>query len=182
MFATKKLCILFILIGLTCLTRGSHFLTEFNIPDASLIVFFLVGYYLPSIMIFLIFFLLGSYIDFGNAALDISSNFSLNNGYWGLIPSYLVMVLAGIILKRTDIHKSLNLSILLIFIATTMAYIISTNTYYMFSGLYGSPKLIVTILQGWEYFPSFIIPNLVYGLIFCLLLKLRLNNISLKVT
>ena len=68
-------------------TRGSHFLTEFSLPDASLLIFLILGIFAPSLILFVLFFTLGSLIDFGSSAFNVSKAFYLSDGYWGLIPA-----------------------------------------------------------------------------------------------
>ena len=53
------------------LTRGSHVLTTVSLPDASLVLFLLGGLYLKRWGWFAAFFMLGSVIDFGAAALEM---------------------------------------------------------------------------------------------------------------
>ena len=82
------------------LTRGSHTLTPFSLPDASLALFLLGGLFLRRAGWFATFFILATVIDFGAAALDPAQGFCLTNGYWGLIPSYGVMWLGGLYLGK----------------------------------------------------------------------------------
>ena len=78
---TKLAFILFLTI-IILFTRGSHFLTELSLPDASLISFLILGILSPSLILFVLFFILGSLIDFGSAIFDVSKGFYLSDGYW----------------------------------------------------------------------------------------------------
>ena len=92
------------------LTRGSHTLTPFSLPDASVVLFLLGGLYLRRAAWFVAFFVLATIIDFGAAALDPVQGFCLTNGYWGLIPAYGAMWLGGLYLaKTTDAFATKNL-------------------------------------------------------------------------
>lgn len=52
------------------LTRGSHMVTAYALPDASLAVFLLGGLWLRRTAWFVALFVLAAVIDFGAAALD----------------------------------------------------------------------------------------------------------------
>ena len=177
-FSKNNLYLICFLIFLMFLTRGSHFLTAFSIPDASLIIFLCLGLLIPSILLFCIFFILAAVIDFGSGFFDNSLAFCLTDGYWGLIPTYLVMFCAGKLIKNYDFKY--NTFFVVVFVSITLAFIISTNTYYMFSDRFGSPSFFTSIQHGWNYFPAYLIPNLVYGSIVYSLYQLDLKNYFLK--
>ncbi len=141
------------------LTRGSHMLTPFSLPDASLALFLLGGLMLRRVGWFMAFFVLATVIDFGAAALDPVQGFCLTNGYWGLIPAYGVMWLGGMWLaKQSDVFAvSLNAMApyaLVSMFTTLIAFVISTQTYYLFSGRFPAQGLIESMKHGWEYLPS----------------------------
>ncbi len=141
------------------LTRGSHTLTPFSLPDASLVLFLLGGLMLRRVGWFMAFFVLATVIDFGAAALDPVQEFCLTNGYWGLIPAYGVMWLGGMWLaKQSDVFAvSLNAMApyaLVSMFTTLIAFVISTQTYYLFSGRFPAQGLIESMKHGWEYLPS----------------------------
>jgi len=136
------------------LTRGSHTLTPFNLPDASLVIFLLGGLWLRRTSWFVALFALATCIDFGAAALDPAQGFCLTNGYWGLILSYGVMWLAGLWLsKKQDAFAPLSYA-LISTLTTFVAFAISTQTYYLFSGRFPAQGLIESMKHGWEYLPS----------------------------
>ncbi len=141
------------------LTRGSHTLTPFELPDASLALFLLGGLLLGETNLqragwFVGFFTLATVIDFGAAAFDPAQGFCLTNGYWGLIPSYAAMWLGGIWLAKQadafDAFKFAAVSMLTSFIA----FVISTQTYYLFSGRFPAEGVIESMKHGWEYLPG----------------------------
>jgi len=141
------------------LTRGSHVLTQVALPDASLAVFLMGGlllsnHWLGSAAWFVAFFVLATFIDFGAAALDPVQGFCLTNGYWGLIPSYAAMWLGGVWLsQQADAFKALPFA--LVTASTTLvAFVISTQTYYLFSGRFPANGLVESMQHGWEYLPS----------------------------
>ena len=141
------------------LTRGSHVLTQVALPDASLAVFLMGGlllsnHWLGRALWFVAFFVLAAVIDFGAAALDPAQGFCLTNGYWGLIPSYAAMWLGGVWLsQQTDAFKALPYA-LVTASSSLVAFVISTQTYYLFSGRFPANGVFESIQHGWEYLPS----------------------------
>lgn len=161
---TKHLFIAAAIAFFMLLTRGSHSLTPFNLPDASIVLFLLGGLYLGSdfksrAAWFLAFFALATVTDFGAAAIDPAQGFCLTNGYWGLIPAYGVMWLGGRYLaKITDAFATKNIIAfgLVSMITSFVAFVISTQNYYLFSGRFPAQGVIESLKHGWEYLPSWI--------------------------
>ena len=154
---SKQLLIAVAIAFFMLLTRGSHTLTPFSLPDASVVLILLGGLYLRRAAWFVAFFVLATIIDFGAAVLDPVQGFCLSNGYWGLIPAYGVMWLGGLYLsKTTDTFATKNLvSYSLVSAFTTfVAFVISTQTYYLFSGRFPAQGVIESMKYGWEYLPS----------------------------
>ncbi|HLD08941.1 MAG TPA: hypothetical protein VJB68_02700 [Methylophilaceae bacterium] len=138
------------------LTRGSHVLTAVSLPDASLVLFLLGGLFLKRAGWFAVFFVLATVIDFGAAALDPAQGFCLTNGYWGLIPAYGAMWLGGLWLsKRQDAFALLPYAATGL-ITTLIAFVISTQTYYLFSGRFPNNGVLETMKYGWDYLPSYL--------------------------
>lgn len=143
------------------LTRGSHVLTHVALPDASLTLFLLGGLWLGTTALsraawFVAFFVLASVIDFGAAALDPAQGFCLTNGYWGLIPAYGAMWLGGLYLSKQDTFAAKNLGAYstVSMLTTFVAFVISTQTYYLFSGRFPAQGVVESMQHGWEYLPS----------------------------
>ncbi|MGB7815360.1 MAG: hypothetical protein WBL28_03305 [Methylotenera sp.] len=150
----KQIIIAAALVFFMLLTRGSHTLTPFNLPDASLALFLLGGLWLKRIGWFAAFFVLATCIDFGAAALDPAQGFCLTNGYWGLIPSYGAMWLGGVWLSRQANAFALAPYAAASITTAFVAFVISTQTYYLFSGRFPAQGLVESMKHGWEYLPS----------------------------
>ena len=156
---TKQLIIAGAITFFMVLTRGSHVLTSVSLPDASLVLFLLGGMYLGSgvksrAAWFAGFFVLATVIDFGAAALDPVQGFCLTSGYWGLIPSYAAMWLGGLWLANRKDAFEIKSYTLVSLLTTFVAFVISTQTYYLFSGHFPANGLIESLQHGWEYLPS----------------------------
>jgi hypothetical protein len=152
---TQHLLIAAAIIFLMLLTRGSHVLTSVSLPDASLALLLIGGLYLRKAVWFAFFVVLATAIDFGAAAVDSIQAFCLTDGYWGMLPTYAVMWLAGLWLGKqadsTDIVKFAAASV----VATFAAFVISTQTYYIFSGRFPDAGIVESMQHGWEYLPSY---------------------------
>ena len=144
------------------LTRGSHITTLYALPDASLALFLIGGIYLKQVRFFIALFLVGLFIDFGAAALDPKLGFCLTRGYWGLIPTYAVLWVCGFYLNQRERLQKLSVFIPIVSIAIVLAFIISTQTYYLFSERFGNPNLLKSIFHGWEYFPQYFMASFCY--------------------
>lgn len=141
------------------LTRGSHVLTHVSLPDASLAIFLMGGLFLGAhlktrAMWFVALYVLAALIDFGAAALDPLQGFCLTDGYWGLIPSYATMWLGGVWLGKQANSFEIVPYALVTAGASFVAFVISTQTYYLFSGRFPAKGLIESLQHGWEYLPS----------------------------
>ncbi len=156
---TKQLIIAATIAFFMALTRVSHVLPAVSLPDASLVLFLLGGVCLGTgvksrAVWFAGFFALATVIDFGAAAIDPAQGFCLTNGYWGLIPSYGAMWLGGLWLtKQKDAFEVVPYALVAVF-TTFVAFVISTQTYYLFSGRFPAKGLIESLQHGWEYLPS----------------------------
>ena len=173
----KQLCIAATIAFFMLLTRGSHVLTHVSLPDASLVLFLLGGLLLKRAGWFVAFFVLATCIDFGAAALDPAQGFCLTNGYWGLIPSYGAMWLGGLWLgKQQDVFstntKNISTYAMVSMFTTFIAFVISTQTYYLFSGRFPAKGLIESLQHGWEYLPSWMSFSAMYFAIVWLLVAL----------
>lgn len=153
---THKIGIAAIIAFFMLLTRGSHVLTAVSLPDASLVLFLIGGLLLGRLAWFVVFFLLASFIDFGAAAVDSWQAFCLTDGYWGLIPAYGAMWLGGRWLaKRSDAFAPVAYAATAL-VTTLMAFVISTQTYYLFSGRFPNNGITETMQYGWNYLPEYI--------------------------
>ncbi|SNR60262.1 hypothetical protein SAMN05192560_0051 [Methylobacillus rhizosphaerae] len=142
-----------LLLFFMLLTRSSHALTSVALPDASLAVFLLGGILLRRAAWFVLFFLVAATIDFGAAAWNSYFAFCLTDAYWGLVPAYGVMWLGGRWLARQADAFALSRYLPVTLLTTFLAFVISTQTYYLFSGRFPNNGLHETIQHGWNYLP-----------------------------
>lgn len=167
----KHLSIATAIAFLMLLTRGSHVLTSVALPDASLALLLIGGLYLRKAAWFGLFIVLATAIDFGAAAVDSLQGFCLTAGYWGMLPTYAVMWLAGFWLSKQSNHFDAFKYIVAGVLSTLMAFVISTQTYYLFSGRFPASGLIESMQHGWEYLPSYMSFTAMYLVAFWALAK-----------
>ncbi len=153
------------------LTRGSHVLTSVSLPDASLALLLIGGLYLRKAAWFALFAVLATAIDFAAASIDSVQAFCLTAGYWGMLPTYGVMWLAGLWLSKQensfDVIKFTTAGV----VSTFLAFVISTQTYYLFSGRFPNNGIIETMQYGWNYLPSYMGFTAIYLVAFWALAK-----------
>ena len=153
---SKHLIIALTITFLMILTRGSHVLTNVSLPDASLALLLVGGLYLRKAAWFAFFVILATVIDFGAASIDSIQAFCLTAGYWGMLPTYGVMWLAGLWLSKQSNSLDAVKFILAGTVSTFLAFVISTQTYYLFSGRFPAEGIVESMQHGWEYLPSYL--------------------------
>ena len=160
--SSKHLAIAAALAFFMLLTRGSHVLTHVALPDASLALLLIGGLYLRKAAWLVGFVMLATAIDFSAAAIDSLQAYCLTIGYWGMLPTYAAMWLAGVWLgKQSNGLDSLKFSLAAV-ISTLVAFVISTQTYYLFSGRFPNHGLVETMQYGWNYLPSYLAYTAMY--------------------
>jgi hypothetical protein len=162
----SPLTIAAILAFFMLLTHGSHVMTHVALPDASLALLLMGGLYLKRAVWFAFFVVLATVIDFGAAAIDSFQAFCLTDGYWGMLPTYAVMWLAGRWLgKQSEPYHMLKYVVASV-LATLLAFVISTQSYYLFSGRFPAEGLMESLKHGWEYLPTYMGYTLMYLVVF----------------
>ena len=153
---------------LMAVTRFHHEGTAFAFPDASLAVFFLLGWYLGGAALFVGFLLVALAIDSLAVGYGGVGAFCVSPAYGFLVPAYAAIWWAG---RCTERHAlTLPGSALALLASTTAAYLISEISFFVLSGrttgldwrAYGSGML--------EHYPVYLGSTLAYvGLVLALL-------------
>ncbi len=154
------------LVGLMLATRVHHFGSAFSLPDASLIVFFLTGLFFNRLKLFILLLAEAALIDYVVISQFNVSDFCVSPAYAALILAYGAMWLAGGYCAK---FKKLNLSELyaqfvVLFLATTTAFLISNGSFFLFSGKVGEISWAHYLQQLSDYYPPYISATLIYGL------------------
>lgn len=130
---------MFIALGLFALmaaTRMHHFGTSLHLPDASLAVFLLAGFFIASPLFFGALLVGAGVLDYLAITQFGVSDYCVTPAYWFLIPTYAVLWFAGRYYARIHQHnlRSLGMFAGLSFAATSVAFFISNGAFYVFSG------------------------------------------------
>jgi len=155
----------FALTALMLATRVHHFGSAFFLPDASLAVFFFAGLYCTRIEFFSFLLGLAALIDYIAISQFGVSHFCVSKAYLALVPTYGVMWFAGRYSKKfTQLStQQLVQQAAVLFMATSLAFIISNGSFYLFSGHSAAPNLAV-YLEGFTlYYPPYILAPLLYS-------------------
>lgn len=162
------------LMAIMALTRVHHFGDAFSLPDASLAVFFLAGLGLSSLWFFALLLLEAGVIDYLAITQFSVSDFCISPAYACLIPTYAAMWFGG---RYCKAFTSLTfLSSLKAFglaaIATTIAFIASNGSFYLFSDKFGQLSWSQYLAQSAQYYPQYVSSALIYIVIGLAVVKL----------
>ena len=101
----QKFFIITLFITLMLLTRGSHFLTAYELPDATFILLFAGGIFLRRFKYFLILIFISIMIDYFSLDAGIVISYLFNFGYLGLIATYSLLLIYASKLSNDSITK-----------------------------------------------------------------------------
>jgi hypothetical protein len=168
------------LILLMVLTRFHHFGDTLHLPDASLAVFFLAGFY-RKILLFVFLLVLAGLIDY-LAIANGTSAYCISPAYVFLIPAYGVMWYAGRYCARfkSFAGAELVLSFGLLTLATTVSFIISNGSFYLFSDRYSDLEWSRYIVQTAGYYLPFTGAALGYVTVLFALIKVIKSMLGMQ--
>lgn len=155
------------LIATMVLTRFHHFGDALHLPDASLAVFFFAGFYRNKMFLGFLLALAGliDYVAIANG----TSSWCVSPAYVFLIPTYAVMWFAGRYCTTLDAVNAKKLAFSLkamavLALATSLAFVISNGSFYLFSGRYPDLSWMQYISRAAQYYPPYISSTLIYGI------------------
>jgi len=158
----KNILLALILLFLTLLTRASHELTSFSLPDASLAIFIAAGIFLKQRKFLFLFVALIVSIDTYIININNMIHINFETSYFGHIFTYILTWELGRKFLSGDKSLKVKLFFPIAFFAILTSYIISFSSHYFLSGWVSSPN----IYDGFRFlannFNSFFIPNAVY--------------------
>ena len=155
----QKFFIITLFIMLMLLTRGSHFLTSYELPDATFILMFAGGIFLRRFKYFLSLIFISIMIDYFSLDAGIVISYLFNIGYLGLIATYSIIWLFGSKLSNDSITK-MPLFLINGFLFLLISFLGSSLTFYFLSGWPIFEKSLLEFLV--QHAPSFILANLTY--------------------
>jgi len=127
-----------LLAGVMLATRFNHFGSITHLPDASLAVFFLAGFYLRRAVYLVPLMLLAGGIDYLATQHMGVSDYCISPAYGFLIPTYAAMWYGGRWYADRHTMTMTSLAPLAIALLTgaSVAFLISNGSFYLFSGRY----------------------------------------------
>ena len=162
-FKNTRIYLFTFLIFLMLLTRGAHLLTSVSLPDASFALFLVGGMLLKKPKWFIPLFTFSFAIDLVTLSMNNTYQIPINLGYLGLLSSYGVMWFFGSRIANT---KSFLKFVAFGVISTLTTFVISTQTYNLFSGTFPNITFKESIQTGWEYLPQSFIYTMSYLLVY----------------
>lgn len=147
----------------------SHYGSSISLPDASLAVFFLAGFYLarlalPAAAAFVLLLLEAGGVDYYAIVFRGVSDSCISPAYWFLIPTYACMWYAGRWFAARQQMKWANLGLLaaVAWGSTTVAFIISNGSYYLLSGKFADMNLMQYAGRIANYYPQYLSCTMLY--------------------
>jgi hypothetical protein len=130
----KTFTIFAALVVLMAVTRAYHFGSALHLPDASLAVFLLAGFYLPR-WAFPVLLVEAGLVDYFAINYGGVSGWCFSAAYWFLIPTYAVLWMGGrfYATRHQFTLRSLAEFSAIAFAATGAAFLISNVSFYLFS-------------------------------------------------
>lgn len=159
-------------------TRFHHEGSAFALPDASLAVFFLGGWYLRGVPAFIGYLLAAFVVDFIAVGYAGVSNYCISPAYGFLAPTYGILWWAGrwAGIRADSKVPGIGRTSAALSIAATAAFVLSNGSFFLFSGRVGGTSWAD---YGWgvaAYYPEYLAATLFYcGLVFCLNALSRMN-------
>lgn len=149
---------LFIAIALAVLmitTRGHHFASLEHLPGASWALFFLAGLYLRPLWAFPALLALATLLDYAAISWGGVSSFCISPAYAMLLPAYGALWLAGHWYAKHysfEWRTVMPLSLAIV-VGTTVCEVISSGSFYFFSGRFADTTLDEFGARLIKYFP-----------------------------
>lgn len=146
------------LAALMAATRFHHFGSAAYLPDASLAVFFLAGFYIRGAWLLPLLLIEAAAIDYLAVSVGGVSDWCITPAYAFLLPTYASMWLGGCWYARLYRPVWYTLVTLggVLFLASSAAFLISNGGFYFFSEYFGELGWIEYSRQIAHYFPLYV--------------------------
>ncbi len=153
-----------ILAILMLATRYYHFGSALHLPDASLAIFFLAGFYITRTRVFIGLLLLAGLIDYAAINFGNVSDFCISPAYWFLIPTYAFMWYGGIWFRKKyqPGYQTLLPLLAILFTATSAAFLLSNGSFYLVSGRFPDMSFNQYIEGVVKYYPPYMFSTFAY--------------------
>jgi hypothetical protein len=159
----KNVVMVLLLAAAMLATRFHHFGSVVNLPDASLAVFFLVGFYLRSFLFLPIFLVEAGLIDYATISGGVS-DWCVSPAYFFLIPTYASLWLAGrwYAQRHAAAWRTVAPLAAALCVGTSVAFLISNSSFYLLSGYFGTMSPGEYTGQVAQYYPPYVAMTVFY--------------------
>lgn len=160
----------------------SHF-SAISLPDASLAIFFLVGFYLRSPLFFVAFFAEAALIDYVATTYAGVSDWCITPAYFFLVPAYAGIWFAGrwYATRHRQTWMTLVPLVAALTVGTLVAFLISNASFYLLSGRFTDLSWIEYSARVAKYLPSYAISTFLY-VSFAAFLHVLITAIGVRAT
>lgn len=147
-------------------TRFHHFGSAISLPDASLAIFFLAGFYLRPSLFLAAFLAEAALIDYLAIAYGGVSDWCVSPAYFFLIPAYASVWFAGrwYVSHHQKTWRTLVPLLAALAMGTSMAFLISNASFYLFSGRFPDMSWVEYGARVAKYFPPYVTSIFLYVL------------------
>lgn len=142
----------------------THFGSTLHLPDASLAVFLLAGFFIASPWLFVALLIEAGGLDYLAITQFGVSDYCISPAYGFLIPTYGVLWYAGRSYARLHRHSWRSLAIFsgLSCVALSAAFFISNGAFYLFSGRFPDMNLADYAARVAQYYLPYMSSAVVY--------------------
>jgi hypothetical protein len=145
-------------------TRMHHFGSGLHLPDASLAVFLLAGFFIASPLLFAGLFLEAVALDYVAITQLGVDNYCVTPAYWFLLPTYAVLWFAGRYTARNhqDTLRGLGLFSAISLLAVNLAFVISNGSFYLLSGKFADMSMAAYASRMTQYYVPYVTGAVIY--------------------
>jgi len=148
-------------------TRYHHFGDLLHLPDASMALFFLGGFYLRRYTLYALMLavaVLVDYVAIRQQGMSFFQHYCVTPAYYGLLLSFLVLWQAGrwVAVRRQTGVASMAMVWLVGVAAAVVSFLISNGMFYWFGGRYPDPNWGQYLARVGQWGPLFVRTTAVY--------------------
>ena len=164
LLSQRPMLIGFSLVALMAATRMHHFGSALHLPDASMAVFLLAGFFIASPLLFAGLLLEAGALDYVAITHLNVSDWCVTPAYWFLIPTYAVLWFAGRYYARVHQYSLRSLGVFAGFsiAALSVAFLISNGAFYWLSGRYPDTGIAEYAARMAQYYLQCLTGGLLY--------------------
>lgn len=155
----RQSLILLALMTLMLVTRFHHFGTALHLPDASMAIFFVAGFYLAGTVALPLLMLEAGVIDYIAINLAGVSDFCVTPAYSLLVVAYGVLWYGGAFYAKRFYRPDLSAPLtggLIALASCLLSFLVSNGSFYWMGGRYADPHFAEFVQRFMQYMPSFV--------------------------